>query len=102
MTDADRPAMLGYFLETFLMTPAQQDRARNLLIDFADRAGSRMTAIYMEALDSQPAAIESLIETARRDGVPAVAITTADSLTEQHRRALEDAGIRLLIAGDPP
>jgi hypothetical protein len=102
VTAADRPAMLGYFRETFLMTPTEQDRARMLLIDFADRAGSRMTAIFMEALDTQPAAIESLIETARRDGAPAIAITDADSLAEQHRRELEDAGIRLLIAGDPP
>ncbi len=102
MTVAARPAMLGYFVETFLMTPAEQDRARRLLLEFADRAGSQMTAIYMEALDSQPAALEALIEAARRDGVSAVAVTVADSIADQYRRELEAAGVRLLIAGDPP
>ncbi|WP_329484198.1 hypothetical protein OG555_18785 [Kribbella sp. NBC_01484] len=102
MSVAARPGMLGYFVETFLMTPAEQDRARKLLLELADRAGLQMTAIYMEALDSQPAALEALIEAARRDGVSTVAITAADSIADQFRRELEAAGVRLLIADDPP
>jgi hypothetical protein len=94
--------MLGYFLETFLMTPAEQDRSRQLLISFADRKGSQMTRIFMETLDTRPAAIEALIEKARQDAVPAVAITAADSLEAPYRRALTDAGIRVLVAADPP
>ncbi|TCC29686.1 hypothetical protein [Kribbella speibonae] len=102
MTGAARPAMLGYFVETFLMTPTEQDRVRNLLLGFADRAGSQMTAIYMEALESQPAAIEALIEAARRGDISAVAITAADSIAAQYRRELEGTGVRLLIARDSP
>jgi hypothetical protein len=94
--------MLGYFVETFLMTPAEQDRVRKLLLGFAGRAGSQMTAIYMEALDSQPAAIEALIEAARRGDVSAVAIAAADSIAAQYRRELEAAGVRLLNARDSP
>ncbi|WP_406048331.1 hypothetical protein [Kribbella sp. NBC_00889] len=101
MTNA-RLAMLGYFVETFLMTPAEQVRARNLLLEFADRSGAQMTAIYMEAIDSRPAAIEALIESARRGGISAVVITAAGAIAGQYRRELEHAGVRLLTAGGSP
>jgi hypothetical protein len=99
---AGRPVMLAYFRETFLMTPTEKDRARQLLITFAAREGSHLTRIFMEPLDTRPAAIKALIETARRDGIPAVAITAADSLAVPHRRALAAAGIRVLVAAAPP
>lgn len=102
MTATARPVMLGYFVETFLMTPTEQDRARKLLLDFADRQGSQMTAIYMETLDSQPAAMEALIDSARRGGVSAVAITVADSIADEYRRELEDVRVQLFIAHDSP
>jgi hypothetical protein len=94
--------MLGYFLETFLMTPTEQDRSRQLLLSFAEREGAQMTGIFMEALDTRPAAIEALIAKARQDAVPAIAITTADSLAPPYRHALAAAGIRVLVATAPP
>jgi hypothetical protein len=101
MTD-DRPMMLGYFRETFLMTPGERERARKQLLELADRQGYRITAIFTEGLDTQPAALEALLEAAHRDAVAAVAFTGTEALAQIHRRDLEDAGIRVLIAGGPP
>lgn len=101
MTD-DRPTMLGYFRETFLMTPAERERTRQQLLELADRQGYRMTAIFTEGLDTQPAAIKALLETAHRDAVSAVAFTGPETLAQIYRRDLEDAGIRVLIVGPPP
>ncbi|HEY3514516.1 MAG TPA: hypothetical protein VGL36_35380 [Kribbella sp.] len=98
----DRPMMLGYFRETFLMTPGERERTRQQLLDFADSQGYRMTAIFTEGLDTQPAALKALLEAAHRDAVAAVAFSGPEALAQLHRRDLEDAGIRVLIAGGPP
>jgi hypothetical protein len=98
----DRPTMVGYFPETFLMTPGERERVRQHLLEFADRGGYRMTAIFTERLDTRPAAIKALLETAHRDAVAAVAFTGPETLAQLYRRDLEDAGIRVLVAGDPP
>jgi hypothetical protein len=94
--------MLGCFLETFMMTPGGRDRARKYLFDFAARLGYAMPAIFMEPFDARPPTIESLIQAVRREGAAAVAVIGADSLAEHHRHELEDAGVELLIAADPP
>jgi hypothetical protein len=101
VSDHTVPAMFGYFAETFLMTASELERKKKHLLAFAASQGSEMQAIFTEHLDTRPAAIESLIQRARREKVTAVAVTAAADLGTRHRRELEEAGIRILIAGPP-
>jgi hypothetical protein len=66
--------MFGYFAETFLMTASELERKKKHLLAFAASQGSEMQAIFTEHLDTRPAAIESLIQKARREKVTTVAV----------------------------
>lgn len=102
VVDQTRPVMLGYFLEVFLMTPTEQARVKEQLIEFAAREGFAIRAIFVEGLDTRPAAINALIEMVRRDNVTAVVVPSADDLDRRDRRRLEDVGAYVVVAGCSP
>lgn len=102
MADHTRPVMLGYFLEAFLMTPRERARVKEQLIEFAAREGYAVRAIFVEGLDTRPAAINTLIEMVRRDNLTAVVVPTADDLDRRGRRRLEDVGAHVVVAGSSP
>jgi hypothetical protein len=94
--------MLGYFLEAFLMTPRERARVKEQLIEFAAREGYAVRAIFVEGLDTRPAAINTLIEMVRRDNLTVVVVPTADDLDRRDRRRLEDVGAYVVVAGSWP
>jgi hypothetical protein len=102
VVDHTRPLMLGYFLEAFLMTPRERARVKEQLIEFAAREGYAVHAIFVEGLDTRPAAINTLIEMVRRDNLTAVVVPSADDLDRRDRRRLEDVGAYVVVAGSSP
>jgi hypothetical protein len=94
--------MLGYVLEVFLMTPTEQARVKEQLIEFAAQEGYAVRAIFVERLDTRPVAINTLIEMLRRDNLTAIVVPSADDLDRHDRRRLEEAGAYVVVAGPSP
>lgn len=100
MVDHTRPALLGYFVEIFFTTPAQQADSRQQLADFAAREGYGLHSILFERLDTKPAAFERLVELAKRGNVTTVAIARSDDLgAGQRQRLAVEAGAHVVVAG---
>ncbi|MGZ0153745.1 hypothetical protein ACXJJ3_42215 (plasmid) [Kribbella sp. WER1] len=97
-----KPIGLGYFVEIFLMTPAQKDQARRQLLAFADSNGYDMPQIFVEDLPTSPAAFRSLLAVVNSTPVAAVVCLGADALQPHHREQLGTAGVTVLIADPSP
>ncbi|MEV8376189.1 hypothetical protein AB0P21_25840 [Kribbella sp. NPDC056861] len=68
----DLPRALGYLRKHLLMTESELSEAEGRLAHFAQVRGFRLQQIYVEELETWPAAFEALIEAAGTDGLSAV------------------------------
>lgn len=104
MTGQLRPLGVGYVREHFMMTAAEVAKARDQLTRFAAAEGLTLQCIYIEKLETEPAAFQALVDAARPDEVAAVVVPTLQHLEprfgERSRREhLErNAGVRVLVA----
>lgn len=94
--------MVGYFGETFLMTPAEKDQARRRLLDFAAGNGYDMQRIFVEELSTAPAAFVGLLAAVNSEPITAIAVLGDDMLQPHQRATLADAGVTVLTADPSP
>lgn len=108
MTDYTRPLLLGYLRKHLLMSDDELDDAKERLEHFAQVEGFAMGTIYVEEVDSAPAAFEALVEAVNRYEVTAVvlpsmlhfAVLSAPAAIKDHfERA---TGARVMVASSPP
>ncbi|MFC5260931.1 hypothetical protein ACFPJ1_02320 [Kribbella qitaiheensis] len=76
MTNVDhtRPLLLGYIRRHLLMTDAELDDAEERLGLFAEIEGFTLGSVYVEHLETIPAAFEALVEAVNRYEVTAVVV----------------------------
>jgi hypothetical protein len=72
--DHTRPLMLGYIRRHLLMTDTELDDARERLGLFAEIEGFTLGTVYVEHLETTPAAFEALVEAVNRYEVTAVVV----------------------------
>jgi hypothetical protein len=72
--DHTRPLLLGYVRRHLLMTDAELDDTKERLAYFAAVEGFALGAVYVEQLETLPAAFEALVEAVHRLEVTAVVI----------------------------
>jgi hypothetical protein len=70
--DRTRPLLLGYIRRHLLMTDTELDDARERLGFFAEIEGFTLGTVYVEHLETSPAAFEALVEAVNRYEVAAV------------------------------
>jgi hypothetical protein len=98
MTDATRPALLGYIaIKDRVTTPAVEHRMRQQLINFAGSEGYTLESIFTETLDTGSTRINSLVTQATvGDPVPTVAVLVGTDVPDTYAKLLADAGIAVL------
>ena len=72
--DHTRPLLLGYIRRHLLMTDAELDDAKERLGLFAEIEGFTLGTVYVEHLETTPAAFEALVEAVNRYEVTAVVV----------------------------
>lgn len=110
MTDVDhtRPLLIGYIREHFLMTPTELAQAKAELVVFASREGFTLQAIFVDQVETAPAAFKALIEAANRYEVTAVVVPSWAHLSALATpTAMKDhiehyTGARVLVVKAPP
>lgn len=83
MTEVDhtRPLLIGYIRKHFLMTPSELEHFKKELVTFARREGFTLQAIFVEEVETAPAAFQSLMEAAARLEVSAVVVPSLTHLS---------------------
>lgn len=108
MTDHTKPPILGYMRKHLLMSEAELADTKERLAYFAAVEGFSLGTVYIEQVETTPAAFQALIEAANRYEVTAVvvpslrhfAVLGAAASAKDH---LEHAtGARVLVASSPP
>jgi hypothetical protein len=106
--DCTRPLLLGYVREHFLMTAAELARMKQHLVDFAAVEGFTLRAIFVEQVETAPAAFQALIEAANRYQVSAVVVPSLTHLTDSTTpTSMKDhlehyTGARVMVACPQP
>jgi hypothetical protein len=108
MTDATRPLILGYLRKHLLMTEEELADTTERLAHFAQIEGFALGTVYVEQVDTAPAAFQALVEAANRDEVTAVvvpsmlhfAVLSAPATIKQRFEHL--TGARVVVANLPP
>lgn len=72
--DATRPIGVGYLREHVLMSAREVAQAKAAIVAFASAEGFTLQGIYVERLETAPAAFEALIEAANRFEAKAVLV----------------------------
>jgi hypothetical protein len=72
--DHTRPLLLGYIRRHLLTTDAELDEAKERLGLFAEIEGFTLGTVYVEHLETTPAAFEALVEAVDRYEVTAVVV----------------------------
>lgn len=99
-----RSKILGYIREHFLMTEVELANARQNLVDYAEAHGYELGAIFVERLETAPAAFEAMAYELTGLDTPAIVVPGVHHLAVlgnplQVRQQLEDpGGIRVLVA----
>lgn len=110
MTEVDhtRPLLLGYLRMHLLMTDNELADTKERLAYFAAVEGFTLGTVYVEQVDTAPAAFEALIESVNRYEVTAVvipsmlhfAMLSSPAATKDHFD--KTTGARVLIASAAP
>jgi hypothetical protein len=74
VTDYTRPLLLGYLRKHLLMTDGEVEQEKRRLADFAELEGFTLGTIYLEQLETSPAAFEAWVEADDRYEVAAVVL----------------------------
>jgi hypothetical protein len=104
MTDHTRPLILGYLRQHLLMTEDELADTKERLAHFAQTEGFALGTVYIEQVDTAPAAFEALVEAANRDDITAVvvpsmfhfAVLSAPATIKLHFERL--TGARVMVA----
>ena len=75
-TARTRPLMLGYVRRHLLMTDAELVAVRQRITQFAFEEGFALGTVYIEEVETVPAAFEALVAAASDDEVSAVVVPT--------------------------
>ena len=102
-----RPLLLGYIRAHVLMTADEIAAAKVTLVAFAMAEGFALGTVYLDQVNTAPAAFQALLAEIRRDNdVWAVVVPTAHHLTEGGLRAmtsdLEHHGAVHVMVAAPP
>lgn len=106
--DHTRPLLLGYIRRHLLMTDTELDDTKERLRFFAEIEGFALGTVYVEHLETSPAACEALVEAVNRHEVAAVVVPSMLHLALLSApAAIKDrfehlTGARVLIATAPP
>lgn len=108
VTDYTRPLLLGYVRKHLLMTDDELDDAKERLAHFAQVEGFSLSTVYVEQLETTPAAFEALVEAANRYEITAVvlpsmlhfAVLGAPASIKRHFEQF--TGARVLVANSAP
>jgi hypothetical protein len=108
VTDYTRPLLLGYVRKHLLMTDGELDDTRERLKHFAQVEGFAMGTVFVEEIETSPAAFEALVEAVSRYEVTAVVvpsmlhfavISAPAAIRDYFERA---TGVRVMVANSPP
>lgn len=108
MTDATCPIGFGYVREHFLMSAAELARARARIVAFARAEGYALQGIFVERVETAPAAFEALIEAVNRYEATAVVVPglshlkTFEAPANLRERLERTTGARVLVAEATP
>lgn len=80
MTDATRPIGFGYVREHFLMSTAELARAKARIVAFMRAEGFTLQGIFVERVETAPAAFEALIEAVNHHEATAVVVPSLSHL----------------------
>ncbi|MFD7158317.1 hypothetical protein ACFV9C_27220 [Kribbella sp. NPDC059898] len=105
--DQTKPLLLGYVRKHFLMTPTALGQVKAELVAFAHREGFTLHAIFVDQIETAPAAFQALMDTAVRLEAAAVVVPSLTHLSEaaattgmkEHVEHYTNA--RVLVAGGP-
>jgi hypothetical protein len=106
--DRTRPLLIGYIRKHFLMTPSELEHFKKELVTFARREGFTLQAIFVEEVETAPAAFQSLMEAVGRLEVTAVVVPSlvhlsALSTPTSMKEHLEHyTGARVMVASSSP
>ncbi len=110
MTEVDhtKPLLLGYVRMHLLMTDNELADAKERLAYFAAVEGFSLGTVYVEQVDTAPAAFEALVESVNRYGVTAVvipsmlhfAVLSSPAAIKDHFE--KATGARVLVASTAP
>jgi hypothetical protein len=106
--DCTRPLLLGYLRKHLLMTDDELHDTEERLERFARIEGFAMGTIYIEEVETSPAAFEALVEAVNRYEVTAVvlpsmlhfAVLGAPATIKGHFEHI--TGARVMVANSPP
>lgn len=108
MTNHTPPLVLGYLRKHLLMTEDELDDIRERLAYFAREEGFAMGTVYVEEIETSPAAFEALVNAANSYEISAVvlpsmlhfAVLGAPASIKEHFEHL--TGARVMVANTPP
>ncbi|GAA3084080.1 hypothetical protein JOF29_004407 [Kribbella aluminosa] len=105
--DTTKPLLLGYIPMHLLMTDAELDAAKQQLEAFADVEGFALNTIYVERVETTPAAFQALVESVNRYEATAVVVPSLTHLTSLGPQSMKDhlehyTRARVLIPASPP
>ncbi|WP_328990041.1 hypothetical protein OG394_27755 [Kribbella sp. NBC_01245] len=97
------PTIVGYIREHFLMTDNELADARQNLVDFARDHRYKLAAIFVERIETAPAAFQAMTEQLRKLDTPALVVPGCHHLAVLGnplaiRQQLEEHGTKVLIA----
>ena len=103
-----RPLLLGYIRRHLLTTDTELDDTKERLGSFAEVEGFTLGTVYVEHLETSPAAFETLVEAVNRYEITAVvvpsmlhfALLSAPAAIKDRFEHM--TGARVLIATAPP
>jgi len=108
VTNYTRPLLLGYVRKHLLMTEGELDDTRERLQHFAQVEGFAMGTVFVEEIETSPAAFEALVEAVSRYEVTAVVVpsmlhfavlSAPAAIKDYFERA---TGVRVMVANSPP
>lgn len=105
MGDQTRPLALGYFRVHLLMTAAEVELTKVQLAEFARVEGFALGGVFVEQVDTAPAAFHALVEAVKRHEVGRVVVPSVQDLavlgvSPLLKSYLERCtGARVLVAG---
>lgn len=108
MTDHSKPLLLGYVRKHLLMSEDELADTKERLAYFASVEGFALGTVYVENVETVPAAFEALLDAVNRYQVTAVVVPSMRHFMDLGSAAsakdhLErNSGARVLVASSPP